>query len=43
MLFSTQEDKARICIGRGPVNFPEKLGLKSGGLFLFNDLLIAAR
>ena len=36
------EEKSRLCIGRGPITFFEG-AIKNGAIFLFNDLVIVAR
>jgi len=39
---NSNDDKSRICIGRGPVRFSDG-SMKEGGIFLFNDVVIVAR
>ena len=36
------DDESRICIGRGPITFPDG-PIRNGGIFLFYDLVIIAR
>jgi hypothetical protein len=39
---SQNYSKSRICIGRGPIAFPDGL-IRKGGIFVFDDMVIVAR